>query len=407
MTTEHPSTGREAPSATVRTAARGGPAPDGSLVSAQHVTRRFGEVVALDDVTLEVGAGELVGLLGPNGAGKSTLLSLVSGQRKPDSGVVRLFGGNPRDASSRQGLGLTPQETGLPATLKVREVVDFVGKHYANPVPTGQLLEQFGLSELAGRQTGAMSGGQKRRLAVALSLVGRPRVVLLDEPTTGLDVGARQALWAAIREYHAAGGTVLLTSHYLEEVQALAQRVVVIDQGVVKADDTLDAILRRVGLRRVVVRSAADLGTDLPGVVRSERTADGGAGGLGGAGQTDGSGVESGPRTPAGWRYELYTADADELVRTLVTSGLPFHGLEIRGASLEEAFEQMVASGPAGTASPGGGPGADRPPGGSRPTGSGSDGADATTSRGGARPPTDVAPSGAADQQTSEEESAR
>ncbi|WP_318243702.1 ABC transporter ATP-binding protein [Oerskovia gallyi] len=332
--------------------------PHGSLVSAQHVTRRFGEVVALDDVTLEVGAGELVGLLGPNGAGKSTLLSLVSGQRKPDSGVVRLFGGDPRDASSRQGLGLTPQETGLPATLKVREVVDFVGKHYANPVPTGELLEQFGLSDLAGRQTGAMSGGQKRRLAVALSLVGRPRVVLLDEPTTGLDVGARQALWAAIREYHAGGGTVLLTSHYLEEVQALAQRVVVIDQGVVKADDTLDAILRRVGLRRVVVRSTADLGTDLPGVVRSERAADKDAG-------------ESGA-----WRYELYTADADELVRTLVTSGLPFHGLEIRGASLEEAFEQMVSRA-------------------------------APTDHGEAGTPTGATPSGAADQQTSEEESAR
>ncbi|MET4226704.1 ABC-2 type transport system ATP-binding protein [Oerskovia enterophila] len=413
MTTQHPAAGREAPSATARTAARGGPgAPGGSLVSAQHVTRRFGDVVALDDVTLEVGAGELVGLLGPNGAGKSTLLSLVSGQRKPDSGVVRLFGGNPRDASSRQGLGLTPQETGLPATLKVREVVDFVGRHYANPVPTGQLLEQFGLSELAGRQTGAMSGGQKRRLAVALSLVGRPRVVLLDEPTTGLDVGARQALWAAIREYHAGGGTVLLTSHYLEEVQALAQRVVVIDQGVVKADDTLDAILRRVGLRRVVVRSTADLGTDLPGVVRSERTADGGAGGAGGAGGSGGavavgSGVESGPRTAAdGWRYELYTADADELVRTLVTSGLPFHGLEIRGASLEEAFEQMVASGPAGGAPPGRAPGVGQPARASRLTSAGSGRPDAAPSRGDAGTPTDAAPSGTLDR-TSEEESAR
>ncbi|GAA3225786.1 ABC transporter ATP-binding protein [Oerskovia jenensis] len=341
--------------------------PHGSLVSAQHVTRRFGDVVALDDVTLEVGAGELVGLLGPNGAGKSTLLSLVSGQRKPDSGVVRLFGGDPRDAPSRQGLGLTPQETGLPATLKVREVVDFVGKHYANPVPTGQLLEQFGLSDLAGRQTGAMSGGQKRRLAVALSLVGRPRVVLLDEPTTGLDVSARQALWAAIREYHANGGTVLLTSHYLEEVQALAQRVVVIDRGVVKADDTLDAILRRVGLRRVVVRSAADLGADLPGVVRSERTADTGSAGDTGAARAGASGT---------WRYELYTADADELVRTLVTSGLPFHGLEIRGASLEEAFEQMVSHA-------------------------------TTTDHGEAGTPTGATPSGIPDHQTSEEESAR
>ena len=290
--------------------------PARPVVAADHVTRRFGTVVALDDVSLTVGAGELVGLLGPNGAGKSTLLSLVSGQRRPDAGTVRLLGGDPRDARSRAGLGLTPQETGLPATLKVREVVDFVAGHYPDPVPTAELLDQFGLTELAGRQTGAMSGGQKRRLAVALSLVGRPRVVLLDEPTTGLDVSARQALWDAIRAYHAGGGTVLLTSHYLEEVQALAQRVVVIDQGVVKADDSLDAILRRVSLRRVVVGSTADL-ADRPGVVRSDRLGDG--------------------------RQELYTPDADALVRELVTSGVDFHDLEIRGASLEEAFEQMVA----------------------------------------------------------------
>ena len=292
--------------------------PDRPVVLADRVTKRFGEVVALDDVSLAVGAGELVGMLGPNGAGKSTLLSLVSGQRKPDAGTVRLFGGDPRDARSRVSLGITPQETGLPATLKVREVVDFVGGHYPDPVPTGELLDQFGLTELARRQTGAMSGGQKRRLAVALALVGRPRVVLLDEPTTGLDVSARQALWDAIRAYHADGGTVLLTSHYLEEVQALAERVVVIDQGVVRADDSLGTILRRVALRRVVVRSAGDL-AGRPGVVRAERLADG--------------------------KQELYTPDADALVRELVTSGADFHDLEIRGASLEEAFEQMVAHG--------------------------------------------------------------
>ncbi|WP_313661530.1 ABC transporter ATP-binding protein [Cellulosimicrobium cellulans] len=302
-------------------ATRPDPAPSATdparpVVAVDHVTRRFGTVVALDDVSLTVGAGELVGLLGPNGAGKSTLLSLVSGQRRPDAGTVRLLGGDPRDARSRAGLGLTPQETGLPATLKVREVVDFVAGHYPDPVPTAALLDQFGLTELAGRQTGAMSGGQKRRLAVALSLVGRPRVVLLDEPTTGLDVSARQALWDAIRAYHAGGGTVLLTSHYLEEVQALAQRVVVIDQGVVKADDSLDAILRRVSLRRVVVGSETGL-AGRPGVVRSDRLGDG--------------------------RQELYTPDADALVRELVTSGVDFHDLEIRGASLEEAFEQMVA----------------------------------------------------------------
>ncbi|MFP3712868.1 ABC transporter ATP-binding protein [Puerhibacterium sp. TATVAM-FAB25] len=292
------------------------------VIAASRVTRRFGAVVALDDVSLSVAPGELVGLLGPNGAGKSTLLSLVSGLRGPDAGTVRLLGGDPRDAASRVGLGITPQETGLPATLKVREVVDFVGGHYPDPVPTGDLLEQFGLTALAGRQTGAMSGGQKRRLAVALALVGRPRVVLLDEPTTGLDVGARQALWEAVRAYHAGGGTVLLTSHYLEEVQALAQRVVVIDQGRVRADAPLEQILQQVSLRRVVVHSDEDL-SGRPGVVRAERAT-------------------------GGDRQEVYTADADALVRDLVLSGVAFHGLEVRGASLEEAFEQMTSGATAG-----------------------------------------------------------
>lgn len=296
----------------------------GPVVDVDHVTRRFGDVVALDDVSLAVGPGELVGLLGPNGAGKSTLLSLVCGQRRPDTGRVRLLGGDPRDAGTRTRLGITPQETGLPATLRVREVVDFVGGHFADPVPTGELLEQFGLTGLARRQTGALSGGQRRRLAVALALVGRPRVVLLDEPTTGLDVGARQALWDAVRTYHAAGGTVLLTSHYLEEVQALAERVVVIDRGVVRADDTLDAVLRRVSLRRVVLTAPDDLSA-WPGVVRAERSARTGTG-------------------PAGTvRQTLFTPDADALVRDLVLAGVPFGDLEIRGASLEEAFAEMVA----------------------------------------------------------------
>jgi ABC-2 type transport system ATP-binding protein len=288
-----------------------------TVIRVDGVTRRFGDVLALDDVSLDVGPGELVGLLGPNGAGKSTLLSLLSGQRRPDTGTVRLLGGDPRDPASRLGLGVTPQETGLPATLRVGEVVDFVGGHFPDPVPTGELLEQFGLTEQVRKQTGALSGGQKRRLAVALALVGRPRVLLLDEPTTGLDVTARQTLWEAVRGYHAAGGTVLLTSHYLEEVQALAQRVVVIDRGVVRADDSLDAILRRVGLRQVEVRAAVDL-TRWDGVVRGARRDDG--------------------------VQELYTPDADALVRTLVTSGVDFHDLRIRGAGLEEAFAEMVAA---------------------------------------------------------------
>ncbi|MCL3861627.1 ABC transporter ATP-binding protein [Actinotalea sp. K2] len=290
------------------------------VVTLDGVTRRFGETVALDDVSLEVRAGELVGLLGPNGAGKTTLISLVNGLRRPDSGTVRLFGGDPRDPSSRTRLGTTPQESGLPPTLRVGEVVDFVGRHFPDPIPTGELLEMFGIADLVRRQTGGLSGGQRRRLAVALSLAGRPDLVLLDEPTTGLDVDARHALWQALREYHARGGTIVLTSHYLEEVQALAERVVVVDHGRVLADDTLDAILGRVGLRRVTLRLPDDAAPAAwgPSVTQHHRTPDG--------------------------THELLTADADQLVRELVGAGLPFRDLTIQGATLEEAFLALTTT---------------------------------------------------------------
>lgn len=301
----------------------------GVPVAVDRVTRHFGSTVALDDVSLEVRAGEIVGLLGPNGAGKTTLLSLVEGLRRPDSGTVRLFGRDPRDAAARVRLGTTPQETGLPASLTVTEVADLVGRHYPDPVPTGELLERFGLGALAGRQTGGMSGGEKRRLAVALAVVGRPDLVLLDEPTTGLDVDARRTLWDAVRAFHAAGTTVVVTSHYLEEIEALADRVVVVDRGRVLADAPLAEMLAQVALRRVTLAlvpadgpaATADDASlaALPGVVAHERD-DGG-------------------------RHVLLTADADALVRDLVRADVPFRDLEVRTASLEEAFLAMTAGG--------------------------------------------------------------
>jgi ABC-2 type transport system ATP-binding protein len=276
------------------------------LARAVGVTRRYGATVALDSVDLDIPAGRLVGLLGPNGAGKSTLLNLLTGLRRPTAGRVELFGRVPTDAAARRELGTTPQETGLPATLRVGEVVDFVARHYPHPVGTGELLDRFGLAGLHRRQTGGLSGGQKRRLAVAIAFVGRPRLVVLDEPTTGLDVEARRALWAGVREYSADGGTVLLTSHYLEEIEALAERVVVIGAGRVLADGDLDDV------RRVVARSTvsftADAVPDLPGLVRD------------------------------GDRFVLHSSDADRLVRDLVTTGVGFRDLQVRPASLEEAF---------------------------------------------------------------------
>ncbi|HEX2297414.1 MAG TPA: ABC transporter ATP-binding protein [Pseudonocardiaceae bacterium] len=287
------------------------------LAAAVAVTRRFGPTVALDEVSLDVPAGQLVGLLGPNGAGKSTLLQLLTGLRRPTSGLVTLFGRYPTDAAARRELGTTPQETGLPATLRVAEVVDFVGRHYPDPMPTGALLERFGLGDVPRRQTGGLSGGQKRRLAVALAFVGNPRLVVLDEPTTGLDVEARRALWEGVLDYHAAGGTVLLTSHYLEEIEALAQRVVVLGSGRVLADGSLDEVRKVVALSTVSLRAAAL--PPLAGIYRCRRDEN---------------------------RIEIQTPDADQLVRDLVHSGVVFHDLQVRPTSLEEAFLALTDTSP-------------------------------------------------------------
>ncbi|MEV8639195.1 ABC transporter ATP-binding protein [Streptosporangium sp. NPDC051023] len=279
------------------------------LARTVEVTREYGAVTALDRVSLDIRAGELVGLLGPNGAGKSTLVNLFAGLRRPTSGTVELLGGSPLDPLRRRGIGVTPQETGLPPALRVGECVDFVATHFPDAVDRGTLLERFDLGDLVRRQIGGLSGGQKRRLAVALAFVGNPRLVFLDEPTTGLDVEARRALWDAVKDFHAGGGTVVLTSHYLEEIEALAERVVVIGGGRVLTDDTMDAVRGLVGVRRVTLTST-EL-PDLPGVLGIEHE---------------------------GSRTHLLTADADALVRELVLADVPFTDLEIRPTSLEEAF---------------------------------------------------------------------
>ena len=284
-----------------------------NLVQLDDVSRRYGDVVALDDVSLTIDSGRIVGLLGPNGAGKTTLLSLIQGLRRPTSGTVTLLGGSPSDYRNRVGLGSTPQETALPATLLVGEVIDFVAAHFENSVPKAELAEEFGMTELLRRQTGALSGGQKRRLSVALAFVGRPKLVLLDEPTTGLDVEGRRTLWEAVRRQHQAGATVVLTSHYLEEIEALAERVIVIDRGRVLVDDDLSTVVGQVGLRMLrLTTSAPDAISALPEVVETRA-------------EDDGS-------------HTFFVRDADEAVIALVNSKIPFAGLTVRGATLEEAF---------------------------------------------------------------------
>ncbi len=294
-----------------------------ALIQARDVVKTFGDVTALDGVSLDVHAGECVGLLGPNGAGKTTFLTLVEGLRSPTTGTVRLFGRDPRDAAARVGLGSTPQATALPETLKVAEVLDFVAAHYPAPTPREHIVEEFALADLLRKQCGSLSGGQQRRVAVALAFVGNPQLVLLDEPTTGLDVDARRALWAAVRARHAAGCAVVVTSHHLEEIEQLAERVVVIDDGVVRADDSLGAIVAGVARQKVTLTgvSAAEVrALDSEAAVAEDE--------------------HSGALT-------VMLPDSDAFVRRLVESDLPFSRLGVRGATLEEAFLTITSKGAA------------------------------------------------------------
>jgi ABC-2 type transport system ATP-binding protein len=209
------------------------------------VSKRFGQTKALERVDVAVEAGEVLALLGPNGAGKSTALSILLGLRRPDEGRAEVFGVDPRRPSARVAVGVTPQESGFPPTLRVREILDLVRAHFPFPAAREELLERFDLAGVERRQTGGLSGGERRRLAVALAFAGDPAAVFLDEPTVGLDVAARRRVWAEIDQYSLDGGTVLLTTHHLEEAERLAARVVVLAQGRVVAEGTPTDVAER------------------------------------------------------------------------------------------------------------------------------------------------------------------
>ena len=268
---------------------------------------------ALAGLDLVLPRRAFLALLGPNGAGKTTALSLLLGLRRPDRGMASLLGRSPLDRAVRRRIGATPQVSAFPPGLEVREIVAFVGAHYPDPIPAARLYEEFGLVRLAGRQVGGLSGGEQRRLGVALALLGNPEVVFLDEPSTGLDVESRRLMWETMRSFHRRGGTVLLTTHYLEEAESLAERVAVIDRGRLVADGTPAEITGRIALRRVRFKAAA-----IPDV-----------------GPVSHRSIDAGVVT-------LYTTDSDRLVRRLVDGRVEFNDLEVLPARLEEAFMSLT-----------------------------------------------------------------
>jgi len=293
-------------------------APAARLIGA---VKRYGAVTALDRVDLDLRPGEVTALLGPNGAGKTTAVRCFLGLTRPEEGTAELFGGDPCERARRMRTGAMMQISSVPQTLKVREHIASFSGYYPRPLGLDEVVEAAGLAGLEDRLYGKLSGGQQQRLLFALALCGDPDLLFLDEPTVGLDVTSRRGFWDHIRGRVSQGRTVLLTTHYLEEADALADRVVVINEGRIVADGSPAEIKSRASAKRIRCRTtlAANEIALLPGVERV---------------------LEDGPKV------DILTADSEGVVRELLSRDAALAELEVSGARLEEAFLSLTENRP-------------------------------------------------------------
>src|SRR5215470_12910867 len=290
--------------------------PD-SLAELSGVSKRFATVVALDNFELQVRPAELLAVLGPNGAGKSTAISLLLGLHQPDSGSARLFGDSPLNVATRRKIGVMMQDVALAPELRVREHIELVGSYYPDPLSADDAMTLTATSSLAARPYGKLSGGQKRQVQFAMAIVGRPKLLFLDEPTVGLDIHSRERMWAALRELVHQGVCIILTTHYLEEAEALSDRVVVLAKGRAIASGTVDE------LRSLVDRKRISCVTSLsPDLVRAW------------------AGVQAVTRDRG--RLQITASNADMVVRKLVLADADFRELEVHRAGLAEAFTELT-----------------------------------------------------------------
>jgi ABC-2 type transport system ATP-binding protein len=289
--------------------------------------KSFGSVEALKGINIAVQRGELVAMLGPNGAGKTTAISLMLGMRRPTSGRARLFGLDPEERRARSQCGVMLQESGVNGALHVRELVDLFRAYYPHPMSTERAIALAGLEEQARVPADKLSGGQKQRLYYALAVCGDPQVLFLDEPTVGLDVESRRAFLNNIREFAASGRTIVLTTHYLDEADELAQRIIVVDQGVVIADAAPDEIKSRVPGRRVIFDADPALS------------------------EADLRGMPYNHLELSGSRVRLLSNEPEAVLGALFRRDVKIRHLEVVGADLEEAFLALTSHGTAGQAS--------------------------------------------------------
>jgi ABC-2 type transport system ATP-binding protein len=287
--------------------------PKPFVAGLEAVTKNYGGIRALRGVDFQVRAGEVVALLGPNGAGKTTAVKLLLGLMQPGSGKVRVFGGDPTNPENRMRTGAMLQVGRVPETLRVREHIDLFSSYYSKPMRLEEVLVAAGLEKLRDRKFGDLSGGQRQRVLFALAICGDPDLLFLDEPTVGLDVEARRSLWEEIRRLVERGKTVLLTTHYLEEADALADRIAVINQGEIIAEGTPSEIKSQTGGKRIRCITALNVASllQIPGVTdaRQDREA-----------------------------VEIHAHEAEPVVRALLALDASLSALEIISAGLEEAF---------------------------------------------------------------------
>jgi ABC-2 type transport system ATP-binding protein len=288
-------------------------------VRLHNLVKSFGPVQAVRGVSLDIAPGETVALLGPNGAGKSTTIDLMLGLSHPDFGEVSLFGVPPAKALSTGAVGAMLQNGSLISDLSVREYVDMLGSLYPNPIPVEQVLAVAGLEDVADRRTQKLSGGQSQRVRFACALVSNPSLIVLDEPTVAMDVESRRQFWDAMRDFAHRGKTIIFATHYLEEADTFADRIVLMARGRVVADGPTTEIKARVGRR--VIRFTLD----------HARTAE--LSRLPGVGSVD----------VRGDAVTLSCLNSDQAIRAVVATYPSARDLEISGAGLEEAFLQLTS----------------------------------------------------------------
>ena len=294
-------------------------APPAPLARLREVTKRYGQLAALDRFSLALRRGEVTALLGPNGAGKTTAVRLLLGLTRPDAGAAEVLGRDPRSSAARTAIGAMLQVANAPDSLSVREQIALFRSYYPRPLATAELLNRTGLAALEHRRFGTLSGGQKRRVLFALAICGDPEVVFLDEPTAGLDIQTRRQVWSEVRALAAAGKAVLLTTHYLEEADALAHRIVLIERGRVVRAGTPHEIKHSIAARRIRCRTrlTAAVLRELPTVTGVEADRDG---------------------------VVIFAHEPEQVLREMLPLDETIGDLEVSAASLEDAFLALTHS---------------------------------------------------------------